>query len=682
MKFLIKDDQPITSKADDKYARKTYAQRIAKVLIDNAGDGCHAIGIQGRWGSGKTSLKNMVMEELREVKGAAGNLKHLEFNPWTLGGSQHLAKHLFEVLSASLPTKNKALREKISTCAHLMGYAELLMPQTKFIENTKKALDKVLHDTASTHFDGIIKEISDELRKTETKFIIILDDIDRLIDDEIIEVFRLVKGMSNIHGITFLLLYDRAHIANALQKVSLNKGEEFLGKIVQFPINVPEPPTDSIISFVEHEVMKLTQNTDANLSQANSRFRAIWNENIAHYLSDPRRATRYVNSLAFQIEGLMDKDPAGLTRTLEANLFDLITLECIRLFEPKAYDRIYPLRDELLGTHDQSVGNIENQMQKRAREDVIKNVPQESARHARAMVEYLFPVRSSLLAIINDELKENRVSNQDTFGRYFYFSVEPTDTSRTDIRLLNEAIFTPEKLTEECEKLKRAKKKRYLQSFLKSFKVDQGNLANVVSAFSHLFDAHTTEDTAVLDDDVAYFVNKVLRWSHETKAKSEEEVVQMIIEYKGARVTLAAAELLNQTNYFDALKNATCSRTKELAHAGELLKIPKAHLLISFWNKHSPAETKKWTTKIVQNPHALTAIIEGYKTTRTYNGESEPALMYDYLASAFPVDGIYKTLKSNKRLLAKNASKYVKLFAENFECQTATNYRHANKAEL
>lgn len=668
MKTWLRKDLPITADNEDKYSRRKYAQRIARLLQTNAIESCHTVGIQGRWGSGKTSLKNMVVEQLSAQRTPLKKNIILEYNPWTLKGSDQLVQHLFTGLSNLLPRKNREWKSRLNKCAHILGYAELILQGNRMVGNAKKLAEKAIQDISSTGFEAIASEIGEELAKSQKSAVIFLDDIDRLTDDEIAEAFRLVKAMSQIPGITFVLLYDRTHVANALAKVSKGKGDEYLEKIVQFPVNVPETPTDSITAFTENEISAIIQGVDADLSQADSRFRVIWNENITHYLRDPRRAIRYINSLEFQIAGLIDTDPKCGTQTLEVNLFDLIALESLKLFEPRVYERIYASRHELLGISDRHAGNIENELKKAALKDVTSDVAPESKRHADAIVGYLFPIRTSIQVTILDEMKELRLNHQDTFGRYFHFSVEPTDLSHMDVRSLAEKVANPEKFNEQCATLRDAGKRGYFEAFLRSQHLDSNNIRNTLFSLAHALDTHITKEDEGLSDLASSLVNLILRKVHNgSSGINVDALVEFIAECKGARIALAAAELLKESQYFERLRGIACQLTRERAHSGILPKTPKAHLLIAFWNKHARQDVERWVSTMINDPASVLQIIEVFKCDRTYNGVVEPALMYDYLASVFPVDAMYQTIITHKANSGHRISNYMRLFIEDYE---------------
>jgi predicted KAP-like P-loop ATPase len=74
----ITSDQPIKKIAEDRFGRGEFSKRIAKVITTLEGQSSIVVSVNGPWGEGKTSILNMIEEELnRESKAFV-----IRFNPW------------------------------------------------------------------------------------------------------------------------------------------------------------------------------------------------------------------------------------------------------------------------------------------------------------------------------------------------------------------------------------------------------------------------------------------------------------------------------------------------------------------------------------------------------------------------------------------------------------------------
>src|SRR6516162_7756233 len=65
--YSIKGDRPLDSGDEDKLGFREVAERIATSLIDRASQDGLVIGIEGAWGSGKSSLLFLIGNELEKL---------------------------------------------------------------------------------------------------------------------------------------------------------------------------------------------------------------------------------------------------------------------------------------------------------------------------------------------------------------------------------------------------------------------------------------------------------------------------------------------------------------------------------------------------------------------------------------------------------------------------------------
>lgn len=76
-------DQPQVS--NDLYSRKPFAEQLASLLVLPPKSPGVVIGIEGPWGSGKTTVVRYIVESLKTAADGAPIV--VEFNPWMLAGA-------------------------------------------------------------------------------------------------------------------------------------------------------------------------------------------------------------------------------------------------------------------------------------------------------------------------------------------------------------------------------------------------------------------------------------------------------------------------------------------------------------------------------------------------------------------------------------------------------------------
>src|SRR5438132_1783485 len=97
VRLVPNPDEAITTASHDRLRRSEFAQALANQLLSATDHGL-VMALTGPWGSGKTSLLNLIDDTLRGQAGIAV----LRFNPWFFSGTEQLLAHFFQELSAQL----------------------------------------------------------------------------------------------------------------------------------------------------------------------------------------------------------------------------------------------------------------------------------------------------------------------------------------------------------------------------------------------------------------------------------------------------------------------------------------------------------------------------------------------------------------------------------------------------
>ena len=101
---MLHSDVPILKANEDTLNRRNFAKNLAQVIMDYSAPESFSIGIYGPWGSGKTSVINMVLEA---VESASSDIVILRFNPWLCSDSRQLITQFFKQLASAIKLKEK-----------------------------------------------------------------------------------------------------------------------------------------------------------------------------------------------------------------------------------------------------------------------------------------------------------------------------------------------------------------------------------------------------------------------------------------------------------------------------------------------------------------------------------------------------------------------------------------------
>lgn len=241
-------DHPIESCSDDILGRKPIARRIARQLLSAPRDHSIVFGLYGPWGSGKTSLLNMIAEEMETAENPPVVVR---FNPWNYPSSDNLITPFLALISETLqrsPRSCLATKTMRSLTKTLKRYSDVLastadafkwVPGLNILAVVFRALGKMDNMTASP--DRLKSRLSKLLIDSNTRVLVIIDDLDRLSSSAVRSVFQLVAAEADFPGVNYILMYDLNNVIKALKEVQGCDGEQYLEIIVQVPIELYGP---------------------------------------------------------------------------------------------------------------------------------------------------------------------------------------------------------------------------------------------------------------------------------------------------------------------------------------------------------------------------------------------------------------------------------------------------------
>lgn len=457
----LSNDTPINSRNNDLYSYSRLAERIADCICSaNAEESSFAIGISGSWGSGKTSLINLIESELSDSKSHRLNVPEvLRFNPWRFNSQEQLLTEFFNALSSKLTGSSfnqgngvrSTIGEALSAYSASIAYPSLASISTLLfcpapslgvalpllaqavIKLATFGLGKHLKNCAKT-LDEQKSNIDDELKKLYPNLAIIIDDIDRLSDDEICLVFKLVALTASFPHVVYLLAYDRSVVERALNKIQKGDGAGYLEKIIQLPIEMPKllevdvaPQLDSIIQ----ELQAKSRFTDSMDQEDRLHSHAVLSRVVLPLIRVPRDMCRLKNSA---ITSQMRTDD-------EICPADILGMSAIQCFAPDLSAWLWENSDYLFNTKSISLTNERRVQLNQEFENSVRTSctscpiePQSISRHILGLDLMEKNGHRSEQTIETARIK-GRVSSFDLF-KLFYCSKIESSSSKTEFDLI------------------------------------------------------------------------------------------------------------------------------------------------------------------------------------------------------------------------------------------------------
>ena len=480
-------DRPINSESEDFLGRTQFAASLGKALKSWKGKDSLVLALYGSWGSGKSSVKNLVLESLRTSPQDCPSI--LEFNPWQLASQNQITEAFFSEIGTALgradttkdanrlATKFYAYGRYLVTgrfaangikwfltsllavgsavgviglwfelylfIAVMVGIATLAAAALGFSSRLFDLISDSFQAEAKSNAKTIPEmktELRDLLVSLQKPLLIVLDDIDRLSADELKLLFQLLKANADFPNLIYFLLLDLDQAQKALEPMG---DKEYLEKIVQVGFEIPRVERSQIHQLVGHEIEKV-MDTHGSINAFRSeleRWHSIYSLGAHAYFKTIRDVRRFASVLALQLSHFSGGP------TPEINVVDLTTLQIIALFEPKLYQAIFSSKEQLVGADPISI--VDGVAQQLGKENPSESVLDglatyasiENRAYARKLLVELFPrlpFGKSGFSRGDEQwastIQSLRICHVGYFDRYFLLSIPQSDLSEGELR--------------------------------------------------------------------------------------------------------------------------------------------------------------------------------------------------------------------------------------------------------
>lgn len=394
-RYTLGDDLPKKNPwRDDRLGYASFAKRIATVIIRLPAPNGYVIGIHGQWGSGKSTAINFILEHIKKhnAENEDDQVIHIDFRPWIVSGHQDLISAFFKILSETLGPKGTSLtRFRDRVLGFISGTTDNLVDAAATVALTidpsggaasgvagnlaKKSVNALLgRYLENPSLQAAYEDLKGQLGRSAKRFVVTIDDIDRLEPDEVKSIMRMVKSTGQLPNVVYILAYDRAIVQEALEAGPHHDRPRFAEKIVQQEIELPHPTKHSLLAILDGEIAFLTAN-----SEDNTRWHYIVRDGVRRWIRSPRDVVKLSNAVKFSwpaLEGEIDAQ-------------DLLAIEGMRLFDQSAYNWIRENRDFLFTQGRFAMAPEE--LRKAEVEILKRRIPEDVQRQTLRMLSVMFP---------------------------------------------------------------------------------------------------------------------------------------------------------------------------------------------------------------------------------------------------------------------------------------------------
>lgn len=653
-------DRPIETAEEDLLSRGPFAAALGQALLMWPGEESLIVALCGPWGCGKTSVKNL-------AKARLGECRVLEFNPWKWSGSGSLERAFFEEVALALGKggARRAFRRLASRVSPTVARAEILLrvgglavalilgvlalggwPRLaatglaalagSFLLSRLTELRGALTGIPDKGIEDLRREAESELRKGAHGLVVIIDDLDRLLPEEIPLVLRLVKANADLPRLTYLLLFDYAAVTRALE-LKMHDGEGFLEKIVQMRLDVPQADAAAVRRYVAEALGRILTSAVSAAEFERDRWARLFGSELGKFFRTLRDAKRFL--AAFEVAvGVFKAE-----QRLEVNAVDLIALEAVRLFVPEVYGELWDSKELLLQT-----GVAREEAADRKRLEELSSHGGTFSEATRGVLRELFPQIAWALGGYRtggdggDAYRRMRVCSPKHFDRYFRFFVAPSEIRRGEIDDFIVASSDQHRLLLQLEAIREAGK---LPAFLRALdahvaEIEASAGLPLAGALFEGLDRAVPEEaqglTEVPADVVAMMIvyRHVRQWLPDSRSRLEA-LTRALESGPGLYLPglLLAGELQEETHRTgerlldpadaQAFKEAWLEKLRRARDSGPLLRHERLMPLLVWWRAWAdPEEVRAWLAATTAERDGLFRILRAFKVRDTsYGGD-------------------------------------------------------------
>jgi len=643
---MFKTDQPIKSSKDDILGRASFAQALGEAILSYKETDSIVIGLFGAWGSGKTSIINMALEHIELISKDSSDDKKpivVRFNPWNYSDQNQLITQFFRELSIALRQPDYASEAK-KAGERLETYAKILEPLAlipmigsfvKIFSDTAKSAGSAIESISNlkaNDLSAIKAEINELLGEQNHKIIVVIDDIDRLNNTEIRQIFQLVKSLGDFKNTIYLLPFDKNVVINALKKVQEGSGLEYLEKVVQIPFEVPLISKGQVEYLLERELQELVKGVPEDRYDQEY-WLDIYHSGFRYFFQNIRHVTRYLNTLRFSLELVKD----------EVNVVDFFAITAIQIFIPEVYYGIRDNKDLFVGSYSYYESpEVGKEQDKKRCDEIISRGKDLPPQVLKNFLKKLFPKLESIYGTTkyrNEELrswrKDCRICSPDKFDIFFRLSLSQGEIPQREIEDILSLANNPNSFEYALLKLKKdgriLRVLKRLEEYVQSDSdIPKENIEPIITALMDVGDPISERESSLFDIHIVVILHRIFnqlsfrfksydeRFSIFKRAieRSTKSLYTIVYEvdnqesqyatYGFGKIPYFKEELVVSSKQHEELKKLACDKIQSWAKDGKLAKHKQlAYILLKWKEWGQQEEVNNFMNDMIKNDEGL-----------------------------------------------------------------------------
>ncbi len=406
--LLGSTDIPAENVEQDLFHIETYINGLSTFIKECSTP--MTVSIQGDWGSGKTSMMNMIKCKISD------EVFPIWFNTWQfsqfdMGNS--LVFSMMEVMLDELGCEQKMITKVMNGITGFAKKTAMVITDNVAGGEAAGIVGNIISPEKPMNYAREVLELKERFQKAvdekltaenKSRVIVFVDDLDRLQPGKAVELLEVLKLFLECRNCVFVIAVDYDVVARGIRQkygedVSDEKGKSFFDKIIQLPFKVPVAQYD-----IKNYVSKML--SDMNISVNDEDIELFKNLIQTSIGLNPRSMKRLFNT--YQLLDI-------ITRTSITGIDDstrhkiLFSIICMQMGHEKLY--------QYLASNIIDVEFIEQLGNPDTVDDSIKdifedeNAPENDSRYINRLKRFIRFFYKAIQNDDNDNISESELAN-------------------------------------------------------------------------------------------------------------------------------------------------------------------------------------------------------------------------------------------------------------------------------
>jgi hypothetical protein len=283
------------------------------------------LAVFGEFGSGKTSILNLLKEHL-EDKGIV-----VSFSTWLPGSQETLISYLLSDIANECEKQYvvPGLRRSARRLAKALG---------KNVPFIRDYLESLPVATQKDDIDGLKTALS----RLPKRVIVLLDELDRMERDELVTLLKVIRGISSLPNMSLVCAGDRGTIVEKVSGAVDDKSNTYFEKFFPVSIPIPEVSPEALRRAGTKRLVGALRARSWFESQSDEdafrgQIEEIWDECVAPFCRTLRAVGLLANDVSTAAAPLWrEVDPVDLTliqllRRCKPDIFAIVSKNSVAL---------------------------------------------------------------------------------------------------------------------------------------------------------------------------------------------------------------------------------------------------------------------------------------------------------------------------------------------------------------